>query len=277
MAGWLIGQLRPHGRKGIRLSSARELLTRVDRKLAAVLGAHLPDKVADWDDAIQSIVQATGERHRNNIAIALQQLDTHVRAHKRWDGAAPDLDDGVGSIVDAQLITESEFQSVLQALHLSAQPRRCLVAAILGYRCGLRRTEIRGLRWIDVQLHPQPLLFVRSHAGRALKRDSGRRVLLLTAFCPQAELNLLRQIHAETGRLLQNNPTYTQTAFSCPIRRRRTNPSQKMPCSTRCRRRCARSAGSRRCDSTTCAIVRPTLYSPSSWTVSPQERPPCSA
>jgi integrase len=216
MAGWLIGQLRPHGRKGIRLSSARELLTRVDRKLAAVLGAHLPDKVADWDDAIQSIVQATGERHRNNIATALQQLDTHVRAHKRWDGAAPDLDDGVGSIVDAQLITESEFQSVLQALHLSAQPRRCLVAAILGYRCGLRRTEIRGLRWIDVQLHPQPLLFVRSHAGRALKRDSGRRVLLLTAFCPQAELNLLRQIHAETGRLLQNNPTYTQTALFLP-------------------------------------------------------------
>ena len=216
MAGWLIGLLQPSGRKGIRLSTARELLARVDRKLAAVLGTHLPDKVADWDDAIQSIVQATGERHRSNIATALQQLDTYVRAHKRWDSPAPDLDDGVGSSVDAQLMTELEFKEVLATLQRRAQPRPCQVAAILGYRCGLRRTEIRGLRWIDVQWRPQPLLFVRSHAGRALKRDSGRRVLPLSAFCTQEELDLLRLIHAETERLLQNSPEFREAPLFLP-------------------------------------------------------------
>lgn len=216
LAGWLTGLLRPSGRKGIRLSSARELLARVDRKLAAVLGTHLPDEVTVWDDAIQSIVQATGERHRSNTATALQQLDTYVRAHKRWDSPAPDLDEGVGSSVDAQLMTELEFEEVLATLRRSAQPRHSQAAAILGYRCGLRRTEIRGLRWIDVQLYPQPLLFVRSHAGRALKRDSGRRVLPLSAFCTQEELELLRQIHAETERLLQNRPDFRQTALFLP-------------------------------------------------------------
>ncbi|MFZ5488893.1 MAG: tyrosine-type recombinase/integrase [Pseudomonadota bacterium] len=216
LAGWLIGLLRPAGRKGQRLSSARELLARVDRKLAAVLGTHLPAEAAVWDDALQAIVQAAPERSRHNLSIALRSLDAHVRALKRWSGPPPDVDADASAVVDAQLLTEAEFQAVLQALQVSAQPRHCLAAAILGYRCGLRRSEIRGLRWIDLQLRPQPLLFVRSHAGRALKRDSGRRVLPLSAFCPQNELQLLRDIHAETDRLLQHGQAEAQTALFLP-------------------------------------------------------------
>lgn len=192
LADWMIAQMRPRGRKGNRLSTARELLTRVDRRLHAVLGDSVPDDPAVWNDAIEAIMQAAPQRNRGNLRAALRLLDDHVRRLKRWEQAAADLDRDEGGMVDAQLVTETEFQALLHELQACAAPRECQIAAILGYRCGLRRTEIRGLRLIDWQDGPEPLLFVRSHAARALKRDSGRRVLALAALCRPEELDLLR-------------------------------------------------------------------------------------
>ncbi|MGC9237473.1 MAG: tyrosine-type recombinase/integrase, partial [Thiomonas sp.] len=97
-----------------------------------------------------------------------------------------------------------------------AVPHDCIIAAILGYRCGLRRSEIRGLRWIDVQWQPQPLLFVRSHAGRALKRDSGRRVLVLTAFCPPDELAQLHRAHGAIQKLIAADVADRETVLLLP-------------------------------------------------------------
>ena len=216
LATWMIDQVRPQGRKGNRLSSARELLARVDRRLLAVLGSQLPTDAATWNDALVAIVQSSGERQRRNVATALRMLDTSVRSRRGWDSPAPDLAADADTLVNAQLLTEREFRTVLGELQRRAAPRESMVVAILGYRCGLRRTEIRGLRWIDVQWTPQPLLFVRSHAGRALKRDSGRRVLVLPAFCPEGELDILRRAHAATQRLLDADLEVHDTALLLP-------------------------------------------------------------
>ena len=216
LAQWMIDLLQPQRRKGVRLSSARELLTRVDRRLDAVLGGRVPADAAIWGDALQAIVQATRESQRNNVATALRLLDRSVRNHRCWDGAAQDLAANAQTLVDAQLLSEAEFRAVLDTLQRRAASQECLVAAILGYRCGLRRTEIRGLRWIDVQWQQQPLLLVRSHAGRALKRDSGRRVLPLSVFCSNEELERIRQEHAATQKRIDAGLANRDTVLLLP-------------------------------------------------------------
>lgn len=202
LAQWMVDLLQPQGRKGARLSSARELLARVDRRLDAVLGGRVPSDVQTWGDALQALVQATNESQRNNLAVALRLLDRSVCTHRGWEGVTPDLAADTQTLVDAQLLTETQYRAMLDTLRRWAVPQDCIIAAILGYRCGLRRSEIRGLRWIDVQWKPLPLLFVRSHAGRALKRDSGRRVLVLTAFCPPDELAQLHRAHGAIQKLI---------------------------------------------------------------------------
>ena len=227
LAGWMVEALHPPGgSKGIRPSSAREMLSRIDRKLAAVLGTQLPTDAATWNDALEAIVQATGPRQRHNVAAALRSLDGYVRRRKAWEAPPPDLGADAGALVDAQLLTEREFGALLKALHQAASPRFCRAAAILGYRGGLRRTEIRGLRWVDLQFLPEPLLFVRSHAARALKRDSGRRVLPLAALCTPDEVALLRGIWSSMQRVVESGHADSQTALLLPSA---DDPSQPLP------------------------------------------------
>ncbi|MGC8703781.1 MAG: tyrosine-type recombinase/integrase, partial [Thiomonas sp.] len=150
------------------------------------------------------------------MAAALRTLDASVRSRRGWGIGAPVLGVAAQTVVDAQLLSEREFREVLQELQRQGAPRASMVAAILGYRCGLRRTEIRGLRWIDVQWQPQPLLFVRSHAGRALKRDSGRRVLSLSAFCSKDELDRIRQERDATQKLIDAGEANRDTVLLLP-------------------------------------------------------------
>lgn len=206
LCDWMIALMRPSGRTGNRLSSARELLTRVDRRLDAVLGSTLPDDPSIWNDSIEAIIQCAPQSSRGNIRTALAMLDAHVRSVRCWEPPEADLGRDEGSVVDAQVVTEREFQDVMQELRAQAVSRECEVAAILGYRCGLRRTEIRGLRLIDFQSRVEPLLFVRSHAGRALKRDSGRRVLQLKSLCTEEELGLLYAQADASERMAQASP-----------------------------------------------------------------------
>ncbi|MGC8509152.1 MAG: tyrosine-type recombinase/integrase, partial [Thiomonas sp.] len=161
-------------------------------------------------------MQATKASQRNNVAAALRTLDASVRSRRGWGIGAPVLGVAAQTLVDAQLLSEREFREVLQELQRQGAPRASRVAAILGYRCGLRRTEIRGLRWIDVQWEPQPLLFVRSHAGRALKRDSGRRVLSLSAFCSKDELDRIRQERDATQKIIDAGEANRDTVLLLP-------------------------------------------------------------
>ena len=226
LAGWMVEALHPGGGKGIRPSSAREMLSRIDRKLAAVLGTQLPTDAATWNDALEAIVQATGPRQRHNVAAALRSLDGHVRRRKAWNSPPPDLGVDAQTLVDAQLITEREFRAVLNALRQGDSPRSCRAAAILGYRCGLRRSEIRGLRWVDLQFLPEPLLFVRSHAARALKRDSGRRVLPLAALCAPDEVALLRRLWSSMQRVVESGYADPQTVL---LLSSADDPTQPLP------------------------------------------------
>ncbi|MDE2253694.1 MAG: DNA breaking-rejoining enzyme, catalytic core [Betaproteobacteria bacterium] len=216
LCDWMIALMRPGGRTGNRLSSARELLTRVDRRLDAVLGSRAVDDPWIWNDSIEAIIQCAPQSSRGNIRTALAMLDAHVRSVQCWEHPEADLGRDEGSVVDAQLVTEREFQDVMQELRAQAVFRESEVAAILGYRCGLRRTEIRGLRLIDFQGRVEPLLFVRSHAGRALKRDSGRRVLQLKSLCTEEELELLDAQADASERMAQASPIARELVLLLP-------------------------------------------------------------
>lgn len=99
--------------------------------------------------------------------------------------------------VSANLIGEADFQTFKQAIlnhagwKLESPHERILLAAILGYRCGLRRREIQMLLLHDVHPEPDPYLVVRSSEFAQLKSRSSHRRLPLRALVPDDELKLL--------------------------------------------------------------------------------------
>lgn len=102
--------------------------------------------------------------------------------------------------VDAEILTPAEFGRSLSML--DDEPDRRLsearqVALILGYRCGLRRGEIRRLLLRDLQglYEPAlafPTLIVRGNRFGSTKTDNAIRVLPLWALLTDSELDLVR-------------------------------------------------------------------------------------
>jgi len=68
---------------------------------------------------------------------------------------------------------------------------RVLLAAILGFRCGLRRRKTQMLRLHDIHSGPDPCLIVRSSAFAKLKSHSAHRRIPLRHLLPAQELALL--------------------------------------------------------------------------------------
>lgn len=99
--------------------------------------------------------------------------------------------------VSANLIGEDDFQTFKQAIMNDggwgpeSPHERILLAAILGYRCGLRRREIQMLLLHDIHPEPDPYLVVRSSEFARLKSHSSHRRLPLRAIVPDDELKLL--------------------------------------------------------------------------------------
>lgn len=102
------------------------------------------------------------------------------------------------AVVDANIIWVDEFKLLLKNLE-EAQLERIhpdlliiiKLLAILGYRCGLRRSEALKLRVIDIQGTNQPELLIRPHAKRRLKTASSQRRLPLKLLLDKEELELL--------------------------------------------------------------------------------------
>lgn len=97
----------------------------------------------------------------------------------------------------ANIIGDDYFQTFKQAIindggwGPESTHERILLAAILGYRCGLRRREIQMLLLHDVHPEPDPYLVVRSSEFARLKSHSSHRRLPLRAIVPDDELKLL--------------------------------------------------------------------------------------
>ncbi len=100
------------------------------------------------------------------------------------------------STVDANLLSHAEFDRLKQALGWSDtnRPRiatAALLAAIMGFRCGLRRNEVLFIRVRDIQWGSKPELVLRATAKRSLKTPNSTRRIPLYVLLPADELNEL--------------------------------------------------------------------------------------
>ena len=98
--------------------------------------------------------------------------------------------------VDANLVSQIDFDRVKLALGFDKKDRSgtataVLAVAILGFRCGLRRNEVRYLRVLDIEDGHRPELILRPTKFRRLKSSQSARRIPLHVLVPQDELDLL--------------------------------------------------------------------------------------
>lgn len=97
-----------------------------------------------------------------------------LRAILRWTGiSAPSAESVRGKPDRPQSLTDEEVERLLQA----ARGTRLEPVIVLALECGLRRDEIRHLRWCDVDLGNQ-LLYVQRQPGWAPKSHQARVIPL---------------------------------------------------------------------------------------------------
>ena len=144
--------------------------------------------------------------------------DFLVRKHK----VKPLLDSsllsvhGIGTPVDANLITVEEYHKILDWLdrnwpHTVHPGLRSLarMMVILGFRCGLRRTEALGISCHAVcGLGPKPELLIQPSFRHRLKSDSSKRRLPLFLI-PEQERRLF--FHLVTQGKSEQNKEYIST------------------------------------------------------------------
>lgn len=157
----------------------------------------------EWMELLQDAVNSSKDREiGKHLGTFISFLQSHhnLMVLPLYELEGTDL----GSRVNADLLTPYEGYEILNFLldstygygvvSLDRKIQAC--AFILGYFCGLRRNEALGLRVIDIYGHPErPVLFVRSHEGRGLKRTYSRRRIELADFVPETYLKVLMGWH----------------------------------------------------------------------------------
>ncbi|NVK43199.1 MAG: tyrosine-type recombinase/integrase [Oceanospirillaceae bacterium] len=124
--------------------------------------------------------------------------------------------------VDANILLIDEFNQLLQVIEDSDlilnHPKLVTATkllAILGYRCGLRRSEALKLRLIDIYGVRDPMLLVRPFKYRRLKTASSKRVLPLSVLLEADELEILKEWLKDRKIEEETNP-FSQYLFSIP-------------------------------------------------------------
>lgn len=124
--------------------------------------------------------------------------------------------------VDANLLLTDEFNQLLNVIEDSDlilnHPKMVTATkllAILGYRCGLRRSEALKLRLIDVHGDHDPMLMIRPFKFRRLKTTASKRVLPLVALLEPEELKLLKEWIINRKKE-EEESAYSQYLFSIP-------------------------------------------------------------
>jgi len=172
----------------------------------------------------QILEDASSAGMRRKLARALRELHHYLSLKLE----APVLDSsvlGLGdalSPVDANILSIEEYKQTMHILDMSdliiAHPDLPLIAQIvttLGFRCGLRRSEVLKLRLIDVHGKVDPEILVRPHATRRLKTKNSTRRLLLTCLLEGDELDSLLS-WVDKRRNQERETIYSPYLFSIP-------------------------------------------------------------
>lgn len=190
---WLHYLVTSHIETGSKLAPGTIVYLRglLVNRLLTFLPAHIADLDAEQltESYAEVIEDASSVQHKPRIAGALSQFDRYVRKH--WLPELPvvrlqGFAEGERQ-VSALIISAEEYRSVIRmtgdgtiAYSDPTHPIQDRVFMALGYRLGLRRSEILGLRGRDVRMHgSSPVLLVRNNAWRTLKTRNGVRTLPL--------------------------------------------------------------------------------------------------
>jgi integrase len=209
-------------RTALQPSSVATYLQAIDQELIGCAGKdditqYESQELRDlYDDVIKSV---KGKKKQNNSF----RLTQFHRFLMRYYGAPEiDMSGMVGSTgpaelgVDANLVSPSQFRLVLRALGWEIPGRsrlqtiRCLIV-ILGYRCGLRRSEALCLRLVDIMGETFPEVIIRtSSLFRPKTPDSTRRIPVWLLLKPD-ELEAL--LHWKRLRMAEENDNNALSAL----------------------------------------------------------------
>ena len=227
---WIKQRLK---RKEIRRSSAYQQLTSIGRDLLSNFDEKELHNLSaeDFQQSYEVILENTPSAStRKDKATLLQRFHHFISSYL---GVAPlnfkMADEGFFATPDANLIHETEYQIIFQLLlensHLNPESHAQLIALILGYRCGLRISEVRNLKledlhypWVQKKLakeeRPEKLstcaatLLIRNNAFNKLKSQSSRRQLPLNLLLNNQERYELLSYHQlqviKTDRKIKN-------------------------------------------------------------------------
>ena len=187
----------------VRPSSAKRYLATVARHIIDVVEDEDPRDLDPED--LETMYELAAARIRSPKEVAV----FWARARSLQDFfqicGAPEIDlselDGYrgpgATRVSANLVSESHFDqfkaSFMVPIASHSQTTWSMLAAILGFRCGLRRREIQMLWLSDVHLGDECVLIVRSSRLAALKSDSSERRIPLTPVLQPDELRYLTE------------------------------------------------------------------------------------
>jgi len=198
-------------------SSARRYLSAFARHLIVVAETEnlLEMEVEDWE----SLYELAAERVKgaNEQAFywrCIKSFSTYMTFYGAPEIALEELDGytaAVDATVSANLVGEKEFQTFRAAMlgtdmqelvsseqgqdqdkkYLDTPQVQVFLAAVLGYRCGLRRREVQMLWAHDIFSGFQAVLHVRASSLATLKSRSAYRRIPLDALVPADELKIL--------------------------------------------------------------------------------------
>ncbi|WP_455233029.1 hypothetical protein [Geopseudomonas aromaticivorans] len=231
-------------------------------------------------DALEVVYESALEAQstdgkRRTLAKAIHEFHAFLQRRYSYPPISPYSLLGIGkgvTRVDARILSEDQYQSVLQALGtcgLELRTPQLVTAArlflILGFRLGLRRNEALKLRLCDLHLpelsaeastrihkrHPNmrklsseelaglelPVdLLIRPHAQRGLKTQNAVRRLPLRVLLEPAELKLLIDWYRQRQEEEASNPT-SEYLFCIPqLRTQWISESSLLPALHSCMR-----------------------------------------
>ncbi|WP_280552478.1 hypothetical protein [Halomonas sp. 25-S5] len=202
VSGWTLHLLTHGGRVKPRLeiSTIKKYLSTVAQDLVRLACTHtsLGDwSSEDWETLYEAVLQRA-KGHGNRMDRLGRLHDFHRYLESRYDVPPVVLEHGKGRTrrVDANLLTPAEFIRARDVIRASGQDDRLLLmqelVLVIGYRCGLRRSEVASLTLKDLQgvedpsiLEPELLVRPNTHASG--KTASATRRLPLHILLSQEE------------------------------------------------------------------------------------------
>jgi len=225
-AKYLIEKGSRYGRS-LTLGTVRDYVGRIASRVYGVVGNEDLEKMnveAFEEIYLQILEDASSVGMRRQLARTLREF--HHFLTLKFN--APNLDYsvlGIGnslSPVDANIISIEEYLETLNILEsgdlILIHPDFPLIARIvttLGFRCGLRRSEVLKLRIIDVHGKVDPEILVRPHATRRLKTKNSTRRILLSCLLEPHELEKLLE-WTQKRREEEQTESYSPYLFSIP-------------------------------------------------------------